>query len=270
MICEPYANKKSLCRIIHMRKTILLTFCVVIAFYISRNKPISDQRDNSPASTENSNKRIVIEDEIPAPAKKTAHLESKTTSGNEVKPVEPTHSDGPSSQTYEAQNTPKNEVPEVIKALEANQVNKFLKESKKLTNIKKEILFPPGCYYGEFYPYIGKPDRYEAELFISGDKGFDPNSETWEVSKFTHFTVLKMGSPFLTSTIKSFKEPGKDSKDVGVFILFNNTLFQVFKKESTENLTVRFFEKNEGNWTIRTDFRMKFLGVNCHDESTEI
>jgi hypothetical protein len=145
------------------------------------------------------------------------------------------------------------------------QVDLVLAEAKKLETLDKEVLFPPGCYRGEYFPYTGRPDRFEAELFISVQGRLSFDAPKWKVSEMTKFTVRHLNNERFSVGVESFKiqKEKKEDENLGFFILVeNNFLYQIFRNEVA--LEVHYFEKEHEGWVKRTEFNMSFFsGLEC-------
>lgn len=159
------------------------------------------------------------------------------------------------------------------KFLNPSEINDILKKSIRLEKMNRDVIDMPACYLGEYFPFVGKPDRHEVELFITasfkeheGDPA-DLESMAWPLSKHSQFTVFSLGSPILTGKTDVFLSTDKDEKkNIGLLVSFDKFLYQIFK-ENSEKLLVRLFQKDKGNWTVLNEFPLRIYegsGQDCY------
>lgn len=156
--------------------------------------------------------------------------------------------------------------------IDPTMIDEVLKTAKKLEKMKSEVIKFPACYIGEYYPFVGKPDRYEVELFIStsfgehSDKSEELGFDEWPINKNSQFTIFSLGQVLNKASPDYFMSPDSEKEsEVGLLVVFENEIYQIFRK-SADSLAAKVFKKKNGEWSNLTEFTLKIYegsGQDC-------
>ncbi|MFL5786011.1 MAG: hypothetical protein ACJ76H_15435 [Bacteriovoracaceae bacterium] len=142
------------------------------------------------------------------------------------------------------------------------KISEILKKSEKSFEVTPGAgYFTPGCFTGEYYPYVGKPDRMEVELFwpASGESAGGPQDpdgphteRPWKSYSDSYLVIKKVGEIVRDLGPENFRKPEKTKDGTYGYLIVDSdkAIYQIAAEK--EKLRLTYYEKTGEDWKLLT------------------